>query len=380
MAKVGMTVMFLNRQNHSASEKKKGNAKKVVCEGMAERWSRDPDVNRELTSSNVYLQPKGGTYMGTSGEELNAYWEQMADSYVVTDKNGKTRNLRSDAYIGFAGICKPGCDYINTMSREEQVKFFKTSAVWVMKAYKERGMVIDAFVMHFDEGSPHMHYYGHDPHYRVSKKINLPFYGKLNREYPAYMREHGYDVQDLIGYDVDATRNMSDDELTEYKQSWKKQKAERRHGESSARYKQRKNEERAEQLDERDQQQEQMQMELQRQQSAIASQKSILDAQRVKQNEREEKLDESEKSLKRAYNALQGQKEQLLQQQAELDDVLAKVREEYQYALDHNSKDRAYWENRQKNVQQFASSVGAAYDPAKAKASKKKDVPVCDFD
>lgn len=226
---VGMPVIKLDRQNHfGKSNAHSGNARAVVCEALEERRSGDVDLDRSKTALNVY-------YGETSGETLCNAWEQMADEYRVIDKNGHEKKLRGDAGIGFAGICKPEADLIDTLEPEEVSQFMQDSIEVIKHIYESRGCIIDAAVIHYDEGNPHIHYFGHDPNYQLGKKLNLNLYRALNAsEYPKSMRERGWDIQDLTGY-LEAVEGLSDAERDEYKA---KRKAERKkHGKCSAVYK-----------------------------------------------------------------------------------------------------------------------------------------------
>lgn len=227
---VGMPVMKLDRCNHFGKKNEhSGNAKAVTCEALEERYSSDADLDREMTAENLY-------YGFTSGEALTAHWEQMADAYRVIDKNGKEKKLRSDAGIGFAGICKPEMDFMDSLEDDEIEKFMEDSSEVIQEIYEKRGCVIDSIVIHYDEGNPHLHYFGHDPEYKLGKKIGLKLYTALNdTEYPKQMRQHGWDIDPLTGYQ-EAIKGMTEDEITEYK---KRRKADRKkkHGLSSTEYK-----------------------------------------------------------------------------------------------------------------------------------------------
>lgn len=227
---VGMPVMKLDRCNHFGKKNEhSGNAKAVTCEALEERYSSDADLDQKMTAENVY-------YGFTSGEALTAHWEQMADAYRVIDKNGKEKKLRSDAGIGFAGICKPEMDFMDSLDDEEIEKFMEDSSEVIQEIYERRDCMIDSIVIHYDEGNPHLHYFGHDPEYKLGRKLGLKLYTALNdTEYPKQMRQRGWDIDPLTGY-LEATKDMTEDEIMEYK---KRRKADRKkkHGLSSIEYK-----------------------------------------------------------------------------------------------------------------------------------------------
>lgn len=231
MAKVGMPYLKLDRCDHfGGKEKHGGNARAVVMEGMEERQSSDPDLDRARTKDNVY-------YGVSSGDDLVTMWEKNADDYIITDKKGRQRHLRSNANIGFACICKPESEYINGMTPDEQARFFRDSYQVMCQMFADRGLEVDAAVIHYDESSPHMHIYGHDPEYNLGRKFDLKMRDSMNRSYyPARMRKLGWAVDDLPrSYDPDYARTLSGDDLTEYKAECRRKR--KTHGASSKLYK-----------------------------------------------------------------------------------------------------------------------------------------------
>lgn len=205
--KVGIPMIKLDTQAHptAASRKNSGNARAVVCEGLSERWSSDPDLDRSKTNDNLYFQCNGRTV--TSGKQLVDEWEQMADAYRVTDKNGRQKKLRSDAGIGFAMVIKPDASILEE-SDERQGQFLVDAVRVVSSICKQRGLVIDAAVIHDDERVPHVHLYGHDPEYKLGKKLGLPLKAAMNRTaFPPMMRKLGWPVEDLIPDQDDQTKH-----------------------------------------------------------------------------------------------------------------------------------------------------------------------------
>lgn len=222
---VGAPVLKLDRQAHKQGQRA-GNVRAVCLEALGERAGEDPDIDREKTKDNIYY----GDFR--SGQELAEHYENMASEYVVTDKNGKEKRLRSDAGIAFAGIIKPLSDDFDKFSRKKQLAFLKDSLEVVRGIYADRGMEIDQAVVHVDEGCPHLHYFGHDEEYKLGRKLGLKLYDALNREYPEEMRKRGWPVDSLTGW-KEATAGMTDEQKEEYKAKRPKKK----HGRSSAEYK-----------------------------------------------------------------------------------------------------------------------------------------------
>lgn len=230
--KVGIPCLKLDRQNHFGNKSKhSGNARAVVCEALEERYCSDDDLNRDLTQQNEYFFDEGNERF-KSGNSLCDEWEKRANDYKVIDKNGKQKNLRSDAGIGFALIIKPEKEFMDSLSLEEQEKFLDASDEVIEQILETHGLVIDCGVRHKDEGNMHDHIFGYDPEYKLGKKLGLPLYHELNNEYPKRMRQLGYDIDALRGYDVEKANEMTDNELDDYK---KRHRAERKaHGRSSA--------------------------------------------------------------------------------------------------------------------------------------------------
>ena len=226
--KCGMTVMTLDNLQHKAGDKH-GNAKSVAQEALEERYGSDIDINKELTQNNIY--DKHGF---RNGQALYDYWmsEANAHSFTVGDK---VRKMRSDCKIGYAGIIKPQMEYVNGMDVAQQKRFFNDAIGIVKDIYKKQGLTVDAAVIQFDEQAAHVHYFGHDKEYRMSKKVNLALYDKLNREFPQRMRSKGWDLVDLTGY-KEETAGMNADELHEYK-SKKRSERRTRHNRTSKEYK-----------------------------------------------------------------------------------------------------------------------------------------------
>lgn len=229
----GMPVLTLDNLPHAAGDKH-GNAKKVAYEAFEERQGKDSDIDRAKTDSNIYFSFEHGEKAFRKAEELYNYWQAQADSHTCT-VNGKSRKMRNDAKIGFTGIIKPDMDYINNMTHDEQMRFCKDAMSIVFDIYKKQNLTIDAAVIHVDEQACHIHYFGHDADYKMSKKVNLGLYDKLNREFPTRMRSRGWQLNDLTGY-KEATANMTDDELHEYKAKKRAERREKR-GVSSQEYK-----------------------------------------------------------------------------------------------------------------------------------------------
>lgn len=375
---VGMPTMKLDRCNHFGKQKEHiGNARAVACEGLSERHSSDDDLDKSKTCDNIFLfkKDKDASERFKSGEDLCDYWERMADEYRVIDKNGKEKKLRYDAGIGFAGICKPDDDFMKTLTREQQKKFFMDSISIISDIYEQRGMVMDVTVIHFDEAVPHMHYYGHDPEYKVAKKLGLPLYKALNdTEYPKRMREKGWDVNSLKGYDVEKAKGMSEDELKEYKAQ---HRAKRKGGKSASVYKAQK---RKEELDAKEAGLDGMAEGLRKQANELSNRELALDARETALKRLAEELsEEKEKSLKMANTAsqMQSDAEQLKLQYEKLVET---EKQQLQKTLRAATIVEESAKNKRNELQRRANDLDVKIARNNPHQSKLKDVPDYTFD
>ena len=231
--KVGITTLKLTNQRSKKSRAKRtGYLRVVVCEGLSERWGKDEDIDRNRSRYN--------TYTGiASGVELAESMTKEAAEYSAQRKAAGGRALRTDAAIGWAMILKPPAEIINTMSPEQQVKFFEDSDKILVDIMGDDN--IRATALHRDEQAPHKHYFGmgytRTGELCVDKVINPKLYKKLNQEYPRLMREMGWDIEDCTVYDSDKVKSMTEDEAAAYKRVCKATRQQKKSGVDSKTYK-----------------------------------------------------------------------------------------------------------------------------------------------
>ena len=176
--KVGITTLKLTNQRSTKSRAKRtGFLRAVVCEGLKERWGKDEDIDRNRSCFN--------TYTGiTSGVKLAEAMTAEAADYSKQRKAAGGRALRADAAIGWAMILKPPAEIINTMSPEQQAKFFEDSDKVLVDIMGDDN--IRATALHRDEQAPHKHYFGmgytRTGELCVDKIINPKLYKRLNQE------------------------------------------------------------------------------------------------------------------------------------------------------------------------------------------------------
>lgn len=231
MAKCGMPTLPLKSENVYA----------VLMEAFSERASADPDLDRSKANLNEYYGPS------SSGRELAEMFCKQAEEYRLTDKNGCQKKLRKDADICFAGIIKPDMEYINSLSKVEQKRFF-VDALEVLKGIlSSKGLTLVGCAIHYDELAPHVHYVAYDKEYKIAKKVGLPLFNQLNNIFPKLMREKGWELENLGKYNPEVTKTMTPEQKAAYKEERiAEKKAAKKHGQTSAQFKALKDIERAE--------------------------------------------------------------------------------------------------------------------------------------
>ena len=230
MAKCGMPTLPLKAENCFA----------VLMEAFSERASSDPDVDRSKADQNEF-------YGLSSGRELAEWFCKQAESYRITDKNGHEKKLRKDADICFAGIIKPDMEYINSLSRTGQKRFFADSMSTLKGILEGKGLTLVSCAVHYDELAPHLHYVAYDKEYKIAKKVGLPLFRQLNDTFPKLMRDKGWKLENLSKYNPEVTKLMTPEQRAAYKQERIAEKKEaKKHGQTAKQFKALKDIEKAE--------------------------------------------------------------------------------------------------------------------------------------
>ena len=215
---IGMPSIKLN--NVGQKSKHCGSFKKVAEEALAERLGLDLDINKELTSQNIY---KGFR----TAEDLMQY---SAEHIAEMDYNRPegTRKIRSDAVVMCGTILKPPAEMMINLSREEQQKFLEDAVEDFSKIVREDN--VKSVVLHFDERVPHAHVFWEpmteDGRLCAKEMHNLKFFGRLNREMPEMLRKQGWDIDNCQAYDKaeeDKKREeMGEEKYREYRKEKRK--------------------------------------------------------------------------------------------------------------------------------------------------------------
>lgn len=244
--KCGIPWMKLDDKTYSSNNEHHGNMKAIMCEAMKERWSSDPDLNRDLTQYNMY----GGYSSGL--ELMNDINHEIEDLSDNLRKQGK-RGIRKDAIKSFAIIIKPDKEIMDNLNPEQQIQFFRDAFNIVSEklGYNKQLNKLNtrAFTIHVDEGNPHMHLFGvpYTEDGRLSaKEIFTPQLSRwFNEEFPKQMNEKGWNLEvckDINAYDPEYAKTLNEQQLKEYKEQcieYKKTKK-KQHGKKSKEYKENK--------------------------------------------------------------------------------------------------------------------------------------------
>ena len=196
---VGITMMKLtNKRSSKAGTRHTGTLGGIAFEALEERQGADPDIDRARTALNSYWGIRRAA-------ELIPVMNGEAAAYSEQRKRAGGRALRDTAAIGFATIVKPDGNFITGLSEAERERFFADSNAvldGILGADNVRSRV-----RHRDEKADHEHTFrmGFTP----SGKLETAYYFRpqlwrqINVEYPAAMRQRGWDVADCDVYDPD---------------------------------------------------------------------------------------------------------------------------------------------------------------------------------
>lgn len=200
------------------------------------RKGRDETIDRTLTEQNVWI-------VGSSEMDMVAEIQKKIDLVNADKKAHGKRALRCDAVTGIEMIEKPPLDYMEHLSREEQIQFLKDSGETMNSILHEWNpdWITMAQVFHFDEfggKSPHAHRIvvplTKDKDgilsFNAKAEFNLKFFTFVNKEYPKRMRGRGYAVEDCKIYE-----EMTPEEKEEHRQNKEE------HGVEGFEFKRRKN-------------------------------------------------------------------------------------------------------------------------------------------
>ena len=156
---VGLPCMKLSlspsTQKHNGKKAGTCSVKAAWDEMRDVRRGRDETIDRSMTDQNVWL-------CGSTDMDLEAEIQKYIDQVNVDKKAHGKRVLRCDAVTGIEMIEKPPMEYMEKLSREEQIRFLRASSDvmdQILKDWKPDWITV-AQVIHFDEfggKAPHTH-------------------------------------------------------------------------------------------------------------------------------------------------------------------------------------------------------------------------------
>lgn len=189
--KIGMPSLKLN--NSGKKTKRCGSFKSVASEALEERKGHDPDIDKSKSSDNIYRGYR-------TAAELMEYSRKHIEQ--LRDKTG--RSIRKDAVVMCVTILKPPAAMMNALPREDQIRFLDDAEEGLAQIVGKAN--IKSSATHFDELGAHRNVF-HEPMTEdgrlcAKEAHNLKFFGRVNRELPALLREKGWDIEDCEMYDA----------------------------------------------------------------------------------------------------------------------------------------------------------------------------------
>lgn len=212
-AKVGIPCMKCSL--HPSQTVNKNSGKKSKTCGVSSAWremndnrlGRDETIDKEMTHLNVWME-------GSSDMDLVNQVEKEIDRINEERRSFGKRGLRADAVSVIAIVEKPNMDYMKNLSYEQRVEFLNKSHQ-VMKDLLHEwnpNWKVLASVQHHDEFgglSAHNHtlvMVSTKDKEGISnmcafKEYNLKFFNHINKNYPARIRNKGFEVEDVRTFD-----------------------------------------------------------------------------------------------------------------------------------------------------------------------------------
>lgn len=236
---VGIPVMKCSLNPSQTVNAKTGKKSKTCQVGKAwnemndERIGRDETIDKSMTEKNIWME-------GSSEDDVIGMVQQEIDRVNSERHDAGLKSIRKDSVTVISIIEKPSMEYMKDLSYEDKIKFLTDShkvMTDLLKEWDPHWRIIEA-VQHHDEFgglSAHTHNLVLIPSvnedgvafFNAKREVNLKFFTFINKNYPAMMRDMGYDISDCKTFDM-----LSEEEKEERKLNPPK------HGVSSQEYKQ----------------------------------------------------------------------------------------------------------------------------------------------
>lgn len=197
----------------AGDEKHRANGGSILREMYQERYGKTVTIDRKYSYMNEYVG-------ADSGDEM---WDKLideADNYkIVTVRKGKEykRALPEKSTIGMSVIFKLPYEYSAQLSVAENAKFYSDTEDVLAELYPDvfAKKNIRGYTIHYDEGIPnsdkekssehkHQVYVPRDRNDRYcGNLVDVKMFANICKQYPAKMREKGWDFEDLDTTDWD---------------------------------------------------------------------------------------------------------------------------------------------------------------------------------
>lgn len=159
---------------------------------------KNNNLDLSRTHLNLYYNydtGNGEMYLEKKSNLLNVIRYHKNRINFLRKTEGK-KPLRKDAVVCCSFIIGADKEFMDSLTREQQIAFFKEAAEWFDNRY---GFVL-GFSIHYDESNPHMHL-------RIMPEIEVgrlsakeiftrATLGSIQRELPKYLNEKGYAVEE----------------------------------------------------------------------------------------------------------------------------------------------------------------------------------------
>lgn len=217
-------VMGLVRGEPKPGQKHRANIHKIAKEAGYERGTKSETFDRSRSHLNRY---EGYTKGAEFADDMVREADEYKASVTVKNKDGTTsvkeRSLRSDAVIGWSVIYNPPAEICATWSDDDYAKFYSDcdECMEIIEPRVFRRSNIRFSAEHFDEGVPpedrsdvsqidrHIHKMGicmdKEGHY-CGNLIDAKLRVTINKQFPALMRQRGWDMDDLDVTDFDRAK------------------------------------------------------------------------------------------------------------------------------------------------------------------------------
>lgn len=193
--KIGLPSLKLN--NAGVKSNSCGDFRSVAEEALEERKGHDPDIDPEKSALNKYEGFK-------TAAELREYSRKHVAELSEVQKAAGKRGIRKDAVVMCATVLKPPAAMMNQLSIADQGRFMDDAFEIFKGIIGEEN--IKSRADHYDEQGLHTHVFWEpmteDGRLCAKEMHNIKFFGRLNREMPAKLREKGWDIDDCRMYDA----------------------------------------------------------------------------------------------------------------------------------------------------------------------------------